>query len=44
MVKHGADTSEVGIGLEGEIIAGKFVDIERPYIPDTGGGDDGGTA
>ena len=43
VVKHGADTSEVGIDLDGRIIAGKFVDIERPYIPNTEGGDDGGT-
>jgi 2-oxoglutarate ferredoxin oxidoreductase subunit beta len=40
VVKNGADPSEVGIGLEGEIITGKFVDIELPYLP-TQGGDDG---
>ncbi len=43
VVKHGANPSEVGIDLDGQIIAGKFVDIERPYIPDSKGGDDGGT-
>jgi 2-oxoglutarate ferredoxin oxidoreductase subunit beta len=40
VVKNGADPSEVGIGLEGEIITGKFVDIELPYLP-AQGGDDG---
>ena len=40
VVKNGADPSEVGIGLEGDIITGKFVDIELPYLP-AQGGDDG---
>lgn len=30
IIKHGADPREVGIELNGKIIAGKFVDIERP--------------
>ena len=41
IVKHGADTREVGIDLNGQIVIGKFVDIERPYIPCPEGGDDG---
>jgi len=39
VVKNGADPSEVGIGLEGDIITGKFVDIELPYLPAQGGED-----
>ncbi len=30
VIKHGADTKEVGLGFQGEIIVGKFVDRERP--------------
>jgi 2-oxoglutarate ferredoxin oxidoreductase subunit beta len=30
VVKHGADTKEVGLTLDGEIVVGKFVDRERP--------------
>jgi 2-oxoglutarate ferredoxin oxidoreductase subunit beta len=30
VVKSGADTREVGIGYQGEIICGKFVDRDRP--------------
>lgn len=40
VVKNGVDPSEAGIGLDGPIITGKFVDIELPYLP-TQGGDDG---
>jgi 2-oxoglutarate/2-oxoacid ferredoxin oxidoreductase subunit beta len=29
VIKHGADTREVGIGFQGEIVCGKFVDRER---------------
>ncbi|MBW2524227.1 MAG: 2-oxoacid:ferredoxin oxidoreductase subunit beta [Deltaproteobacteria bacterium] len=29
VVKHGADTREVGIGYQGEIVCGKFIDRER---------------
>jgi 2-oxoglutarate ferredoxin oxidoreductase subunit beta len=29
-VKHGANTKEVALSRQGEIIVGKFVDIERP--------------
>jgi len=39
VVKNGADPSEVGIGLDGPIITGKFVDIELPYLPAQGGSD-----
>jgi len=34
VVKHGANPSEVGIDLDGQIIVGKFVDIERPCLPE----------
>ena len=30
MVKHGADTKEVGLTFNGPIAVGKFVDRERP--------------
>jgi 2-oxoglutarate/2-oxoacid ferredoxin oxidoreductase subunit beta len=30
VIKHGADTREVGIAYQGPIVVGKFVDIERP--------------
>lgn len=44
IVRHGADTREVGIDLNGQIVVGKFIDIERPYIPCSEDGDDGSTA
>jgi 2-oxoglutarate ferredoxin oxidoreductase subunit beta len=34
IVRHGINPSEVSIDLEGQIIVGKFVDIERPCIPE----------
>ncbi len=34
VVKHGAATKEVGIGFQGPIVVGKFVDIERPTFLD----------
>ena len=43
IVRHGADTREVGIDLNGQIVIGKFIDIERPYIPCPQDGDDGST-
>jgi len=33
VVKHFASPHEVGIGLGGQIITGKFIDTERPYLP-----------
>ena len=33
VVKHDIDPSQVGIDLDGQIIVGKFVDMERPYFP-----------
>ncbi len=30
VVRHGANTKEVGIGFQSEIVVGKFVDVERP--------------
>lgn len=32
-IRHGADTITLDIGRSGQIIVGKFVDIERPYLP-----------
>ncbi len=43
IVRHGADPSGVGIDLDGQIIVGKFIDIERPYLPCSKDGDDGST-
>jgi 2-oxoglutarate ferredoxin oxidoreductase subunit beta len=34
VVRNGVDTREVGIGLSGPIVVGKFVDIERPTFWD----------
>lgn len=34
VIKHGADPRDVGIELNGKIIVGKFVDIERPTFSD----------
>jgi len=33
IVKQGMNPAHVGIGLNGPIVVGKFVDIERPYLP-----------
>jgi 2-oxoglutarate/2-oxoacid ferredoxin oxidoreductase subunit beta len=33
IIKPEADLKDIGIGLGGKIITGKFVDIERPVIP-----------
>ncbi len=33
IVKHGINPVHAGIGLDGQIVVGKFVDIERPYLP-----------
>jgi 2-oxoglutarate ferredoxin oxidoreductase subunit beta len=33
-IRHGADTREVGIGFQGPIICGKFVDQEQPTYLD----------
>jgi 2-oxoglutarate ferredoxin oxidoreductase subunit beta len=33
VVRHGANPNEVGIGISGQIITGKFIDVERPYLP-----------
>ncbi|MFO8101788.1 MAG: thiamine pyrophosphate-dependent enzyme [Dehalococcoidia bacterium] len=35
IIRHGADPREVGIGLTGPIIVGKFVDIERPTFSES---------
>jgi 2-oxoglutarate ferredoxin oxidoreductase subunit beta len=33
VVKHYANIAEVDISLSGQIIVGKFIDIDRPYLP-----------
>ncbi len=33
IVKHGINPVHVDIGFNGQIVVGKFVDIERPYLP-----------
>lgn len=33
IVRHGANPYEVGVGISGQIITGKFIDVERPYLP-----------
>ncbi len=35
VIQHGADPKDVAIKAGGQIIVGKFVDIERPPFPDT---------
>jgi 2-oxoglutarate ferredoxin oxidoreductase subunit beta len=35
VIKHGADTRELGINYQRKIIVGKFVDIERPTFLDS---------
>jgi len=40
-IKHGADTSEIDIGLTGKIIVGKFVDKDKPSYPLNMGGNGG---
>jgi len=34
VVRHGVNPSEVDIEFDGQIVVGKFIDIERPYIPE----------
>lgn len=34
LIRHGADTKELDIDLNGKIIVGKFIDIERPTYSD----------
>ena len=41
VIKHGINPMHAGIGLNGQIAVGKFLDIERPYIPNLQDGDDG---
>ncbi|MDO9333224.1 MAG: thiamine pyrophosphate-dependent enzyme [Dehalococcoidales bacterium] len=33
VVKHFANLADVDISLDGQIIVGKFIDIDRPYLP-----------
>ncbi len=33
VVKHSANLADVDISLDGQIIVGKFIDIDRPYLP-----------
>jgi 2-oxoglutarate ferredoxin oxidoreductase subunit beta len=41
VIKHGINPEHVGIGFNGQIVVGKFVDIERPYLPNLQDGDNG---
>jgi 2-oxoglutarate ferredoxin oxidoreductase subunit beta len=34
VIRHGADPKEVDIDLNGKIVVGKFIDIERPTYSD----------
>ncbi len=38
VVKHSANLADVDISLDGQIIVGKFIDIDRPYLPAPKGG------
>ena len=42
IVRHGANPNEVGVGISGQIITGKFIDVERPYMPGPRDKDNGG--
>ncbi len=41
VIKPGINPRHAGIELNGQITIGKFVDIERPYLPNLQDGDDG---
>jgi len=41
VVKHGINPAHVGIGFNGQIVVGKFVDIKRPYFLGPQDGDNG---
>jgi len=38
VIKHGINPVHAGIEFNGQIVVGKFVDIERPYLPNLQGG------
>jgi len=40
-VKHGANLADIDITADGQIIVGKFIDIEKPYFPLPQGETDG---
>lgn len=42
IVKHFASPHEVGVGLGAQIVTGKFIDTERPYLPHPQEGNNGG--
>jgi len=33
VIKQGINPAHAGVGIDGQIVVGKFVDIERPYMP-----------
>lgn len=33
VVRHGANPNDVGAGMARQIVTGKFIDMERPYLP-----------
>ena len=41
VIKHGADLKYVGIEFNGQIVVGKFIDIDRPSLPHLQGGYNG---
>jgi len=41
VIKHGADLKYVDIELNGQIVVGKFIDIDRPSLPHLQGGYNG---
>ncbi|MFC2066360.1 thiamine pyrophosphate-dependent enzyme [Chloroflexota bacterium] len=41
VIKQGANPAHAGVGISGQIVVGKFVDIERPYMPALYEEDDG---
>jgi 2-oxoglutarate ferredoxin oxidoreductase subunit beta len=34
IIQHGADTRDVGIGMQSKIVVGKFIDVEKPTYRD----------
>ena len=41
VIKQGANPVHAGVGINGQIVVGKFIDIERPYMPALYEEDDG---
>ena len=41
VIKHGSNPAHAGIDIDGQIVVGKLVDIDRPYLPSLPDIDDG---